>query len=144
MSGLHIEPDAYQAFQDDPYEGPICQINLLTYHKIAQYKEGEPEAAEGPISGRDAYHRYAHPFQRVAESNGGRCLMMGSVERTLIGDSNFDEAMIMFFPSRHAFLATVGHENYRDIHRHRRAGLKEQDLITTRPELIGDLVVDKT
>ena len=39
------------------------------------------------------------------------------------------------FPNRKAFIATLNHGSYQDMHRHRDAGLLAQELITTRPSI---------
>jgi hypothetical protein len=38
----------------------------------------------------------------------------------------------MRFPSRSAFIATLNHADYAEMHRHRNAGVLCQELITTR------------
>jgi hypothetical protein len=40
--------------------------------------------------------------------------------------------MVMHFPSRSAFIATLNHADYHEMHRHRDAGLLCQELLTTR------------
>jgi len=41
--------------------------------------------------------------------------------------------MVMFFPDRKAFIATLNHPNYKEMSRHRDAGLLCQERLTTRP-----------
>ena len=60
---------------------------------------------------------------------------MGATERYFIGQGNWDAVMVMHFPNRKAFIATLNHANYQDMHRHRDAGLLAQELITTRPSI---------
>ena len=57
---------------------------------------------------------------------------MGEVERYFIGNGDWDEVMVMQFPSRSAFMAMLNHPDFHDMHRHREAGLLCQEVITTR------------
>jgi uncharacterized protein (DUF1330 family) len=128
-----LQPTAAQlrAYLDDPYDGPIGQVNLLKFRPLATYPEGSPEyGIDEP--GSVAYRRYVDGFAEIAVEVGGMCLLMGHVERYLVGDGDWDAVLVMHFPDRHAFLATLRHERYADLHRHREAGLLCQELITVR------------
>ena len=48
-----------------------------------------------------------------------------------------DGVLIMHFPNRQAFIATLNHADYQDMHQHRDAGLLCQDLIVTRPSIVA-------
>ena len=133
MPALQPTADQFRAFRDDPYNGPVAQVNLLKFRDRAAYAEHDPEYGED-ISGRAAYQRYADAFQAIATEVEGKCLLMGSAERFFIGEGDWDAIMVMRFPDRKAFIATLNHKSYKDIHRHRDAGLLHQDLIVTRPE----------
>ncbi|MGB0111682.1 MAG: DUF1330 domain-containing protein [Ilumatobacteraceae bacterium] len=122
----------FRAFRDDPYDGPIAQVNLLKFRVRAEYEPGDPEAGSDE-AGSVAYARYAEAFGRAAAEVGGTSLLMGSVERYFIGQGDWDAVMVMHFPDRAAFIATINHHTYGDMHRHRRAGLLCQELITTHP-----------
>jgi uncharacterized protein (DUF1330 family) len=122
----------FRAFRDDPFDGPIAQVNILKFRVKAEYAAGAPEhGADEP--GSIAYQRYADAFGEAAAEVGGRCLMMGAVERYFIGNGDWDAVMVMFFPDRKAFIATLNHPNYKEMSRHRDAGLLCQELLTTRP-----------
>jgi hypothetical protein len=41
------------------------------------------------------------------------------------------------FPNRQAFIATLNHKDYKEMARHREAGLLCQELIVTRPTWAG-------
>jgi len=132
MPAFQPTGDQFRAFRDDPYDGPIAQVNLLKYRVHAAYKPGDQEHGEG-ISGAVAYQRYADAFGVAAAEVGGTCLLMATTERYFIGAGDWDGVMVMHFPNRHAFIATLNHATYQDMHRHRDAGLLAQELITTRP-----------
>jgi uncharacterized protein (DUF1330 family) len=124
--------DQFRAFRDDPYDGPIAQVNLLKFHQRAQYPSDAPEAGADD-SGSVAYRRYADAFAAAAAEVGGQCLLLGEVERYFIGQGDWDGVLVMHFPNRQAFIATLNHADYGEMHRHRDAGLLCQELLTTRP-----------
>lgn len=132
MPAFQPTADQFRAFRDDPFDGPIAQVNILKFRVKAEYAAGAPEqGADEP--GSIAYQRYADAFGEAAAEVGGRCLMMGAVERYFIGNGDWDAVMVMFFPDRKAFIATLNHPNYKEMSRHRDAGLLCQELLTTRP-----------
>ncbi|MEO1475412.1 MAG: DUF1330 domain-containing protein [Pseudomonadota bacterium] len=132
MPAFQPTADQFRAFRDDPHDGPIAQVNLLKFRVKAEYQPDDPEYGQDE-PGRDAYQRYADAFALAAADVGGRCLMMGQAERYFIGNGDWDAVMVMYFPNRQAFIATLNHATYQDMHRHRDAGLLAQDLIATRP-----------
>ncbi len=134
MPAFQPTADQFRAFRDDPHDGPIAQVNLLKFRGKAEYKAGDLEyGADEP--GRAAYQRYADAFQAAAAEVGGRCLLMGQAERYFIGNGDWDGVMVMYFPNRQAFIATLNHQTYPEMSRHRDAGLLCQDLLTTRPSI---------
>lgn len=136
MPAFQPTGDQFRAFRDDPYDGPIAQVNLLKYLVKAAYQPGDPEYGKDE-PGAVAYQRYAAAFGVAAADVGGTCLLMGATERYFIGQGDWDGVMVMHFPNRQAFIATLNHATYKDMHRHRDAGLLAQELITTRPSIPG-------
>ncbi len=132
MPAFQPTADQFRAFRDDPHDGPIAQVNLLKFRIKAEYPQGAPEYGDG-ASGAEAYQRYSDAFGVAAAEIGGTCLLMGTAERYFIGQGDWDAVMVMHFPSRQAFIATLNHESYANMHRHRDAGLLCQELIVTRP-----------
>lgn len=133
MPAFQPTGDQFRAFRDDPHDGPIAQVNLLKFRVKAAYGTGDPEHGTQD-SGAVAYQRYAEAFGVAAAEHGGVCLLMGATERYFIGQGDWDAVMVMQFPNRQAFIATLNHATYKQMHRHRDAGLLAQDLITTRPK----------
>lgn len=134
MPAFQPTADQFRAFRDDPYDGPIAQINLLKFKSRAEYPASYT-SAEGfntDVSGAEAYKRYVDAFKSAAAEVGGTCLLYSTAERYFIGNGDWDAALIMHFPSRQAFIATINHDQYETMHRHRDAGLLCQDLLTTR------------
>ena len=122
----------FRAFRDDPFDGPIAQVNILKFRVKAEYQPDDPEYGNDEAGGI-AYQRYADAFGVAAAEVGGQCLLMGEVERYFIGNGDWDAVMVMFFPDRKAFIATLNHPEYKSMARHREAGLLCQELLTTRP-----------
>ncbi|MEL7129045.1 MAG: DUF1330 domain-containing protein [Pseudomonadota bacterium] len=132
MPAFQPTADQFRAFRDDPHKGPIAQVNLLKFRVKAAYQADDPEhGVDEP--GAQAYQRYADAFAKAAAEVGGQCLLMGEAERYFIGNGDWDAVMVMYFPNRQSFIATLNHAEYKDMHRHRDAGLLCQELITTRP-----------
>ena len=134
MPAFQPTADQFRAFRDDPYGGPIAQVNLLKFRVKADYKPGAPEHGRDE-TGQAAYQRYADAFGVAAAEVGGTCLLMGKTERYFIGQGDWDAVMVMHFPNRKAFIATLNHASYQKMHHHRDAGLLAQELITTRPSI---------
>ncbi|MBA3067497.1 MAG: DUF1330 domain-containing protein [Hyphomonas sp.] len=122
----------FRAFRDDPHSGPVAQVNLLKFRVRAQYRPDDPEYGED-ISGRDAYQRYSEAFTVAAAEVGGVTLLLGDTERYFIGGGDWDGVLVNHFPTRQAFIATLNHADYKNMARHREAGLLCQELIVTRP-----------
>ena len=131
MPAFQPTADQFRAFRDDPYEGPIAQVNLLKFRVKAEYA-ADDVAHGGGEAGEAAYQRYVDAFRVAAAEVGGSCLLLGEVERYFIGNGDWDAVLVMHFPTRSAFIATLNHADYADMHRHRDAGLLCQELITTR------------
>lgn len=132
MPAFQPTADQFRAFRDDPHDGPIAQVNLLKFRVRAEYGPDDPERG-GDEDGPTAYQRYVDAFAAAAAEVGGMCLLYGQTERYFIGQGDWDAVLVMHFPSRAAFIETLNHADYHDMHRHRAAGLLCQELITTRP-----------
>ena len=136
MPAFQPTADQFRAFRDDPYDGPVAQVNLLKFRVKAAYAKGDPEHGE-TISGEAAYMRYSEAFTEVAAEVGGSTLLLASTERYFIGQGDWDGVLVNYFPSRQAFIATLNHKQYKAMSRHRDAGLLCQELIVTRPSWVS-------
>lgn len=107
---------------------PVYMLNLLKFKKKATYKNGED------ISGREAYSRYASAFSQLVKDQGieGGGIWGGNMNSWLIGqgEGEWDAIGIFKYPSAAIMIETVSSEAYRKIHKHRRAGLEGQLLIS--------------
>lgn len=136
MPAFQPTADQFRAFRDDPYDGPVAQVNILKFKVKAEYRPEDPEYGEA-ISGRDAYMRYSEAFTVAAAEVGGTTLLLGDTERFFIGNGDWDAVLVNHFPSRQAFIATLNHKDYKAMARHREAGLLCQELIVTRPTWVS-------
>ena len=131
-----MQPTAEQmsAFANDAHDGPIVMINLLKFKDKASYPADAAEAAEN-LSGAEAYQRYGEGLTRfhTDPAVGLEILYSGPVARFFIGEGDWDQVLVVRYPSRKHFVAMVSSETYQAAHRHRDAGLLHQDLIETRP-----------
>ncbi len=128
-----IEPSAsqmQQLLQDIAVPGPIVMINLLRFHAHADYPAGF-EAT--PCSGREAYQRYgAVAVVKVVEA-GGKILWMANAKLSVIAPEGetWDEAVLVQYPSRAAFVQMVQRPDYLAAAPHRTAALADSRLILT-------------
>jgi len=107
---------------------PVFMLNLLKFKTRATYKDGED------ISGREAYGRYAEGFARLVKESGieGGAIFGGNLNAWMIGQEvgEWDAVAIFKYPNAPVMIETVSSEAYRKIHKHRRAGLEGQLLIS--------------
>ncbi len=128
-----IDPTAEQvrALRDSTTTGPVTMVNLLKYRAEARYEAG----TEPPCSGREAYARYKHAFtQTVGEVSQAKVLFQGPAQLVFIGqagspEADWDEVLIVRYPSRQHFLAMMADPTYREALRHRYAGLERTVLL---------------
>ena len=129
-SYIDPSPDNWQRFKDLPRDRPIHMLNLIKFHKLAQYPEGHPDHGNG-ISGREAYAKYAAGFRAVAEKLGAKMVWQNELECVVTGPKDeWDEAFVMGYPGSTAFFAMVKDDGYQaDVVAHRTAAVKDSRLI---------------
>jgi uncharacterized protein (DUF1330 family) len=128
-----LEPSREQLrsfIEADAADAPVVMINLLRYQERADYAPGFD--AE-PCSGREAYQRYGALVAPHLASVGGRMLWLGSVQASVIApeEERWDDAILVEYPSRKAFLEMVTNPEYLEVARHRTAALDDSRLIAT-------------
>ena len=131
MPAINPLPEALQAFLagvDD--ETPIVMINLLRFREQAAY---EPGADAQPCTGRQAYARYSAVALQKVQEVGGRLVWYGRVECSVITveGERWDEAALVEYPSRKAFIQMVSQPEYQAAAIHRTAALSDSRLIAT-------------
>lgn len=118
----------FQSGADTP--GPVVMINLLRFRGQAEYPE---DFEAGPCSGQEAYQRYGSLAFPLIEAVGGRVVFAGKVQASVIAPEGeeWDEAILVEYPSRGAMLKAVSSPEYLAIVPHRTAALLDSRLIAT-------------
>jgi uncharacterized protein (DUF1330 family) len=119
--------DQIQAFATAPDTGPVAMLNLLKF---------KPRAADAG-SGAEEYNRYGDRVTKMIEAQGGKVIWVGRAEQVFIGgpDDAWDVALVVWYPSRRAFLDMVASNDYQDAHRHREGGLERSVVLACVPVL---------
>lgn len=136
MTQAHIDPDreAWEVFKSLPRDQPIQMLNLVRLKPKAEYPAGHPDHGS-PLSGLDAYRAYgrttAHIFQRV----GGRQVWAGKPQVMVTGPhaEAWDIAFIAEYPTSQAFIEMVRDPEYRELVKHRTAGVADSRLLRLAP-----------
>jgi uncharacterized protein (DUF1330 family) len=129
LNALDPTPEQIKDFLSHKKAGePVFMLNLLKFKDKAAYKDGED------ISGREAYGRYAAAFSKMVRGAGVSVdtIFGGNANAFLIGEGSgeWDAVAIVKYPDAASMFGVVSSEAYRKIHKHRRAGLAGQLLIS--------------
>ncbi len=131
LSG-HIEPtqEGGTAFMQRGLAGPVTMLNLLRLRDVADYSRSPQLAPESPISGADAYRRYAEHTAPFIEAAGGTVVYAGEGASPVIGpmDERWDLVLLVRYPSTQAFLSFASDPAYLAGAGHRTAALEDSRL----------------
>lgn len=107
--------------------GSIRMLNLLKFKETAEYEDG----SDAHISGMEAYMRYGVPVSEMVSKFGGEIVVGGEANTLVIGEGEleWDMVTIVQYPSVNAFLEMTSSAEYKQIHKHREAGLAHQLLV---------------
>lgn len=109
-----------------PDAGPVVMLNLVRY---------KARADDGHGSGREAYERYSRAVvPSLLRGVGGRVLWSGSTEAVAFGDPQapyWDHVVLVWYPSRRAFLDLVTSPAYAEANVHREAGVADHVILAT-------------
>jgi len=136
VTTIHIDPDrdAWEVFKSLPRDRPIQMLNLIRLKAKAEYPPGHPDHGKA-LSGLDAYRAYgrttAHIFGRV----GGRQVWVGRPQVMVTGPGSelWDIAFIAEYPTSQAFIDMVRDPEYRELVKHRTAGVADSRLLRLDP-----------
>lgn len=111
-----------------PKDQPVVMLNLLKFREQAEYADGRTA-----ISGLEAYREYGRGAIRCIHASGGELLWSGIPTGTLIGpaEEQWDEVLLVRYPSIDAFLKMIGSEEYKAIVHHRTAAIDDSRLVPT-------------
>ena len=101
-------------------EGPIVMINLLRFK---------------PEGGAENYQKYAKVAGRLVKELGGRIVYHGQYRMPVIGHENWDEVLLVEYPSVAAFLSMIGSEAYLKAAPYRSEALLDSRLYFTKPSV---------
>jgi hypothetical protein len=127
---IHIDPIAEQlaGFASGEPTTPMVMLDLNRYRARAHDDDPGPD---DDVSGRGAYLRDGEVAQRAMAAVGAQVLWMAPAEQVLVrGDHDiYDEALLVWYPSRAAFLQRVSLDWYREALVHPTAALEHASII---------------
>ncbi len=130
---MHIEPTqaAGAAFFGAPPPGPITMLNLLRFSDVADYSKHPDLAPASPISGREAYGRYAECVMPLLAKAGSELVFRGDGGSMLIGppEERWDLVLLVRHRSAAVFLSFASDPGYLAISGHRTAALSDSRLL---------------
>ncbi|NKQ09612.1 DUF1330 domain-containing protein [Pseudomonas sp. SST3] len=133
MPSLNPSAEQLEHFAEQmPAGEPILMLNLLRFNQQAAYPT---ESGHAPCSGREAYARYSRTALRKVREAGGDVQVAASAQVALIApeQEEWDEMLLVRYPSPEAFLAMLADEEYRAATLHRSAALTDSRLVACSP-----------
>lgn len=134
MPGLmYLEPtdESFGRLLGRGITGSVTMLNLLRFRQDADYSEHPELAPAEPITGSQAYDRYAEHTLPFLATVGGELRLMGASGANLIGptDERWDVVMLVRYPSLEAFMDMAQNDDYRAGMGHRTAALEDSRLL---------------
>ena len=141
MRDAYIDPDrqAWEIFKSLPTDQPIQMLNLVRVKPKADYPAEHPDHGKD-ISGLDAYRAYGRTTAPIFARVGGRQIWAGKPQVMVTGptDEAWDLAFIAEYPNSGAFLEMVRDPDYRELVKHRSAGVADSRLLRLAPVTPGE------
>ena len=141
MRDAYIDPDrqAWEIFKSLPTDQPIQMLNLVRVKPKADYPAEHPDHGKD-ISGLDAYRAYGRTTAPIFARVGGRQIWAGKPQVMVTGptDEAWDLAFIAEYPTSGAFLEMVRDPDYRELVKHRSAGVADSRLLRLAPVTPGE------
>ena len=120
MSSFNLE-----ALAKSPNEGPVAMLNLVKYRN------------------RAAYGEYAKLTGKLVAEHGGRMLWAGAIAEVALdegGDTDWDFAAIVLYPTRQAFIDLATSEEYLAADEIRRTGVLKHVVLAADTVQFEDIV----
>ncbi len=129
---VNPDPQDLASFVGADWEGPLTMVNLLKFADQADYADADEE----PCTGAEAYARYGQLAGPYVIATGATILYQGMVQFKVIGDDSedWDEVLVVQYPSRQAFIDMIGNPEYQAITHHRTAALSRAALLASRQD----------
>lgn len=139
MSNIDPTRPQFDAFKALPRDTTIHMLNLIRLRPLAAYPEDHPNHGKG-LTGLEAYRAYGRESAAIFARVGGKQIWAGKPEGVLTGptDERWDIAFIAQYPGGGAFLAMVTDPVYREVVKHRTAGVEDSRLIRFAPVEPGE------
>ncbi|MEL6369693.1 MAG: DUF1330 domain-containing protein [Pseudomonadota bacterium] len=106
-----------------PDQGPVVMVNLVRFRERSLDWSG---------SGWDAYSLYSKGDMPLLKKVGGTILWAGHVEGVALGDlggGRWDWVVVVFYPSRAAFLEMMTSPEYAAINVNRENGVEDHVIL---------------
>ena len=116
MGIVHPTKEQMQAFTELQHEGPIFMLNLLKFK---------------PDGGRESYLEYGQKFSQMMMPKGVEVIYQGAAILTVIGEEDWDQVLIVKYPTKDAFIEMTMNPEYQEISKHRTAGIEDSRLVFT-------------
>ncbi len=120
-----MNPFNVEALANSASDGPVAMLNLVKYRN------------------REAYGEYGRLTGKLVAEHGGRMLWAGSVTEVALddgGDTDWDFAAIVVYPSRQAFIDLVTSEQYLDANEVRRTAVVKHVVLAADTVQFEDIV----
>jgi uncharacterized protein (DUF1330 family) len=125
-----------QVFLETDQSSSVIFMNCHRYYSRAKYP-GDYDDPRYPtdVSGSEAYHRYLEEVaSRFVPQVGGRLLLAGAVDMVFIGEGDWDEVVVGYYPSKSDAMRVPTLEGYEEIAVHRTAGLEYAQTMVLSPQ----------
>ncbi len=110
-----MSPFNVDALASSASGGPVAMLNLIKFRN------------------REAYSEYARLTGGLVAEHGGRMLWAGAVAEVALdegGDTDWDFAAVVLYPSRQAFIDLVTSDRYRDANVFRRKAIAKHVVLS--------------
>ena len=121
-------PGQWEHILSIPVDRPVSLVNLFAFRDVAEYGD----AMDAPVTGRDAFNKYAAVSAPTLDRVGGRFVHFGGHLGNLVGDDEtWDLIVVGEYPSVDALLALHEDPAYREAYLHRVAACARQRVLVS-------------
>ena len=111
--------DQFKQLMGLPDDGPVIMVNLLKFK---------------PDGGAETYQKYGDATEPFLKGVGGRVVFQGAYRMALIGDEDWDEVLLVEYPSIAAFIDMQRDKGYQAAVPLRTEALVDSRLWVITPE----------
>ena len=124
MFHIDANEEALEAMRHEDPSQPIVMLNLLRFRDQAL----EGFGVDG-LTGQQAFQRYGQLNEGEGVRFDSEPIWLGLSNRTIIGDEQWDVAILVRYPTRQHFIDKLDDPTYREISLVRAAALIDSRLI---------------